>query len=194
VVLGHFVTKGNETFSDELRDHLLKVEAAIQATKPILARQDYERNRRTVVVIAFMDQVIEHHEAMLSLIMHDMIGSAFALARSTVEGVYRGIWLNCCATDAEVERFVRKDEIDLSMAQLAEAIDTRLAANLKDLHKPFQFFQDMKKNAWDVLNSYTHTGMMQVSRRFTNGELKVAYTDEQVIEITMLVTLEERIL
>jgi hypothetical protein len=70
----------------QLREVLLKLEAVIQATKPILGRQSYtitdqQSQLRLPLLIGLMDQVIEHHEAMLLLIAHDMTGSAFALAR-----------------------------------------------------------------------------------------------------------------
>ena len=35
--------------------------------------------------------MIEHHEAILILIRQEKIGSAFAMARFVVEGVYRGL-------------------------------------------------------------------------------------------------------
>jgi hypothetical protein len=34
------------------------------------------------------------------------------LARSVVEGMYRGLWIDRAATDSEVDRFVEKDEIE----------------------------------------------------------------------------------
>jgi len=45
-------------------------------------------------VIGFIDQIIEHHESMLLLLRNGRTGSAFDLASSVVEGVYRGMWIN----------------------------------------------------------------------------------------------------
>jgi hypothetical protein len=170
--------------TDELRQELLKVEAAVQGAKPILGRNDYKveatTHLRTPLVIGFMSQAIEHHEAMLLLILRDMTGSAFALARSIVEGMYRGLWIDRAATDAQVERFVNKDEIDVGMGKLAEAIDTAYGTN--------DAFKNLKQKSWDALNSYTHNGMLQLGRRFNKGEVKTAYTDAQRIEIMTTVT------
>ena len=42
--------------------------------------------------------------------------------------MYRGRWLNFCATDAQVEQFERKDELPLTMAEMADAIDEKYHA------------------------------------------------------------------
>lgn len=171
--------------TNELREELKKVEAVIQATKPILGRQGYtitdqQTQLRLPLVLGLIDQAIEHHEAMLLLITQDMTGSAFALARSIVEGMYRGLWIDRTATDPEVEHFIKKDEIPIGMGTLAGAIDTAYGTN--------DAFKNLKNKSWDVLNSYTHNGMMQLGRRFTKGEAKPAYTDAQRIEIMTTVT------
>src|SRR5438132_634256 len=166
--------------TNEIREHLLKVEHAIQSAKPLLNQHEYPDDYRTVIVIGFIAQLIEHHEAVLMLIMHDMIGSAFALARPIVEGMYRGLWINVCATDAEIERFMNKDEIKPTIAELATAIDEGYRAE--------GFFLNLKKRSWDALNSYTHPGMLQLGRRFTKHEVKPSYTDGQIFELTMALT------
>jgi hypothetical protein len=170
--------------TNELREVLVKVEAAVQATKPILGRHDYTVDAvtrlRTPLVIGFMSQAIEHHEGMLLLIMKDMTGSAFALARSIVEGMYRGLWIDRAATDSEVDRFVKKDEIEIGMGTMAKAIDVAYGSG--------DAFSDLKKRSWDALNSYTHNGMLQLGRRFTKAEAKTSYTDAQKSEIMETVT------
>src|SRR2546430_9762480 len=159
--------------TNEIREHLLKVEHAIRSVIPQLTRHDeYPGDSRTALVIAFIAQLIEHHEAVLILIRHDMVGSAFALGRPIVEGVYRGLWINVCATDAEIERFMSKDEIKPTIAELATAIDEGYRAE--------GFFLNLKKRSWDALNSYTHPGMLQLGRRFTKHEVQPSYTDGQI--------------
>jgi hypothetical protein len=37
--------------------------------------------------------------------------------------MYRALWLNACATEDELNRFIEKDEIRQTLAELAEAID-----------------------------------------------------------------------
>ncbi len=172
--------------TNELREHLIQVEAAIQNSKPILEKHapDYNmQDKRTLMVLCFISQTFEHHEATLVLLAKDQIGSAFALARCVVEGVYRGLWINSGASDEQVERFATKDEIDLGMTALAQANDKTYK-----LGKNGDFFQDFKKRSWDALNSYTHTGMMQLARRFSQHEFKPDYTEKQIVQITTALT------
>jgi len=168
----------------KVRERLAKAEAAIQATKLILGRNSYTVDAttrlRTPLVIGLISQLIEHHEAMLLLIMKDMTGSAFALARSIVEGMYRGLWIDRGASDSEVDRFVEKDEIEIGMSAMAKAIDA--------VYDSGRSFSDLKRRSWDALNSYTHNGMLQLGRRFTKTEAKTAYTDAQRSEIMETVT------
>lgn len=87
-----------------LREHMVKCEHAIQSAKPIIGKYAFPDDYRTSLVIGFISILIEHHEAVLLLVMSEMVGSAFALGRPIVEGMYRALWLNVCATDEELNR------------------------------------------------------------------------------------------
>jgi hypothetical protein len=168
------------TMKTETIQHLCQVEVAIENAKALLTRHSYRADRRTLIVAAIIDQLIEHHEALLLLVRAEKTGSAFALARSIVEGMYRGLWLNFCATDAEIERFEKDDKLPFTMREIADAIDER--------YRGEGFFDDLKKRAWSALCSYAHTGMLQLGRRFTGHELKPQYSDAEIFEITTAVT------
>jgi hypothetical protein len=161
-------------------EHLNRVGVVIDDAKRLLARYGYPDDLRTVIVIGFIDQMIEHHEAMLLLIRDGKFGSAFALARSVVESMFRGLWINLCATDAQIEDFERKDELPLTMSEVARAIDRQYHAQ--------GFFEDFKNRAWASLCSYTHTGLLQLGRRFSDHNVQPAYTDAEIFEVTTTVT------
>lgn len=164
----------------ETGEHQNSVERAIQEAKRLLAKHGYPDTPRTVVVIGLIDQMIEHHEAMLLLIRNGKVGSAFALERSIFEGAYRGLWLNFCASDAEVQDFVQTDRLPLNMPDMARAIDTKYSA--------YGFFEDLKSRAWDALCSYTHTGILQLGRRFSGQKVKPSYSDGEIFEGTTAAT------
>jgi hypothetical protein len=160
--------------------NLNTVEGIMKKSKAILARHPYPDDLRSVVVIGTLTQIIEHHEAMLLLMRNDIIGSALALVRCIVEGVYRGLWINFCATDAQIQDFERHDRLPVNMTQMALAIDAKYHAE--------GFFEDFRARSWAALCSYTHTGMLQLGRRFTGATAKPAYTDEEVFEVTTTAT------
>jgi hypothetical protein len=166
--------------SPETIKHLDTVEEIMRKAKPILARNSYPDDSRTVIVMGTVTQIIEHHEAMLLLIRNDKIGSSFALIRSIVEGVYRGMWINFCATDAQIQEFERDDRLPVNMTQMAQAIDAKYQAQ--------GFFEDLRAKSWAALCSYTHTGMLQLGRRFTGANAQPAYTDEEIFGATTSAT------
>jgi len=136
-------TIGSVSLSAETTEHLERVETAIRRAKGLLGGHSYPDDLRTVVVAAFIDQMIEHHEALLLLIRSGKVGSAFALFRSIFEGMYRGLWINFCATDNELKKFEKDDEIPLTMAEMSKAIDEKYLAH--------GFYADLKKRGWKAL-------------------------------------------
>ena len=142
----------------ETEEHLNRVEGAIAQADHILGQHNYSDNSRTVIVIGLLATMIEHHGAMLLLIRNGRVGSAFALARSIVESMYRGMWINACATEKEIHRFKADDRFPVSMLGTAKAID--------DAYRAHRFFEDLLKRGWAALCSYTHSGMLQLGRRF----------------------------
>jgi hypothetical protein len=168
------------TMSDRTMGHLASVDEAIAKAKGILARYGYPDDLRTVMVAGFISQMIEHHGAMLLLCKNGAFGSAFALGRSIVESMYRGMWINFCATDAQLTEFNRDDRFPVKMPQMAREIDAGYRAD--------GFFEDLLNRSWAALCSYTHTGLLQLGRRFTQNKVEPAYTDEEVVEITTTAT------
>ena|SRR5665213_259017 len=54
---------------------------------------------RNDLVWAYLLVSISHHEAIHRLCSQKLIASAFALLRSQIESVFRGLWVNLIATD-----------------------------------------------------------------------------------------------
>lgn len=160
--------------------HLEQVEKLVDETHKVLSKHTYPDNLRTVLVAGFVATMIELHGAMLRLIRDGKVGAAFALARSIVESMYRGMYMNFVATDAEVQKFEATDEFPLKMRAMAQALDKSYRAQ--------DFFEDFHNRAWTALCSYTHSGMLQLGRRFTGHNLQPNYTDEEIYAVTTTVT------
>ena len=103
--------------------------------------------------MGLIDQTREHHDSVLRLIRDGFAGSALALARGIFENLYRGLWFNACATDAEVEQFAKYDEFPrgLTTRKMAKAIDGKYQGG--------NFFQNFANTFWSPLCSYAHTGL-----------------------------------
>src|SRR5437016_7286257 len=112
-----------------------------------LNKGKFPDDERTMLVVAFVDQGIEHHAAILFLMRSGFDGSAFALTRSVTEILVRGVWMLGCATDEQVKKFVKHDKIEQTFGELSEAVDKTAG---------LEYFSEFKKHSWDTLNSYAH--------------------------------------
>jgi hypothetical protein len=166
--------------TNNLKEHLIRCENAMQGAKPILGKHGFPDDPRTLTVIGFISVLVEHQESILLLVMHDKAGAASALVRPVVEGAYRALWFNLPATDAEVKKFNGKDDIDLGFGEIAKALDNAYGTGA--------LFQGFKTLAWKHLNSYTHSGMHQIGRRFVKHEVVNNYSEQALYEITTTVT------
>ncbi|HTX15367.1 MAG TPA: hypothetical protein VMD77_08730 [Candidatus Baltobacteraceae bacterium] len=154
-------------------------EGVVIEIKKVINPLKYSDDEWSTTNVAFIDQAFEHHAAITLLIRSKLFGSAFALLRSVVEIVVRGVWIATCATDGEVKHFRDKGEIGHSFGEMAKAVDKTCG---------IEFFYDLKKRTWDSLNSYTHTGILQLGRRFTGDKLQPSYKDEEKIEVIRMGT------
>lgn len=131
-------------------------------------------DHRTALSAACFDVAIEHHAAIATLCQQNQYGSAFALIRVLFESCVRGVWLHKCATSSELDRY-KKDSLDKRFYQV-----------LEDVEKQEGFEEGVLSNVklryWDVMNSYTHTGILQTSRRLSETTVGPAYTAGEVIE------------
>jgi hypothetical protein len=126
---------------------------------------------------------------MLLLIRNAKYGSAYTLARSIFESMFRGLWFSLCATDAQLEYFEANDELPLdasgkrmNMSSMATAIDVATGRDPNDLQ--WFSFTDLKNRGWKYLCSYTHSGLLQLDRRFWSPNGESGYSEEELVEIT----------
>jgi len=151
----------------ETEKQLEKVAAAVAQVSHILAKHDYPDKSRIVMVIGLLATMVEHHKAMLLLIRNGRVGSAFALARSIVESMYRGMWINMCASDKQIEAFEADDKFPINMPDMAKAIDETYHAH--------GFFENLRNRGCAALCSYAHSGMLQLGRRFREHKVQPNY-------------------
>jgi hypothetical protein len=108
------------------------------------------------LLMAYFDIILEHHHSIAVLIEHNHAGSAFALVRPSADTLFRALWVNACATPAQISEILRNDAFAFPRDMMA-SIDTAYATQ--------SFFQSFKRASWAAMCSYTHSGLLQVLRR-----------------------------
>jgi len=118
----------------------------------------------------FFSTAIEHHRSILLLVENRLYGSSSSLLRCLFESYVKGLWFSKCADEAAFEK-LRKDKFEKPFGVLVKEIE---GVDPKGLQKA-------KKNHWSVLNSLTHSGLHQLSRRVTEENITSNY-DQPFIE------------
>ena len=163
-----------------VEEELKKAQNTIEEVKKVLNDLKFSGEDWSIVVAGMIHQGIEHHDSILVLIRSKLTGSAFALVRSVVEILVRGAWFTCCATKEQVTKFIQQDKIDPTFGEMSDAIDQS---------QGIDFFHDFKERSWKTLNSYTHTGILQLGRRWTGDTLASSYKDGEIIEVIRTCTM-----
>jgi hypothetical protein len=147
---------------------------ALKAVWSQLSGATLPSSPRNDLVWAYLLVSISHHEAIHRLCSQKLIASAFALLRSQIESVFRGLWVNLIATDEQVEAIrERGEEPFVKFRQVASDLDTAYGAA-----GWLQSFADH----WGTLNGYTHTGLEQLGRQFMDdGTLAPNYPEEFIL-------------
>lgn len=131
-------------------------------------------NDRAIIAAACQDVALEHHKTIVLSTRYLFHASAFGLVRLQFEAYVRGAWLRHCASDDQVARFKEHDKLNRNFGELIAALEGQEAFNLGVL-------SSIKSHSWKEMNSFTHTGLLQVVRRITSTMVEAMYPEEEVV-------------
>ena len=110
---------------------------------------------------------IEHGQAIVALVDHELYGSALTLQRPLFETLVRGLWLRYAATD---------DEVDRAGQDCFPGFK-----DMTDRVPEFQPLSDLRNKWWRRLCSYTHSGYRQIGARLSVTGLSSDYEDAEML-------------
>ncbi len=128
---------------------------------------------RTRIIGALFDIVHEHHQSIILLLDNKLCASAGSLLRSIFETYVRAVWFMKCASDSDVENFLKDKFKKGSFQDRLNDIE-----QLEDITP--HFLSLIKQKIWGALNSYAHGGFIPVGRRFDGGEIISNHAEEEV--------------
>jgi hypothetical protein len=146
----------------------------------VINDMSFKRSKRKLVSAALYDIANEHGKGICTLFenKHDVCG--FSMMRIQFETFVRAAWLLHCATDNEIANFINNDELKADdKRKLYFSVMVREIENAIGLSCTLS---EITKNSWKALNSYTHGGQLQVSRRFDGETIEAHHEPEQVEE------------
>src|SRR4030043_716660 len=159
----------------DIQKVIIKSEALIQWLDQQIDGLEINSKERTRLAAGCLDTALEHQKAIVLLVANKLYGSAFSLARLIFEAYVRGVWLQMCASDSEIEEY-KNDKLNKKFASL-----------IQDIEKCDGFNEGVLSTAkaanWNPMNSYTHSGYLQSVRRNKGETIEPNYTPEEIIEV-----------
>ena len=155
----------------------------------LLQRHEYPRDTKSLLLMAYIDIALEHHEAIWLLAKAKLNGSAFAMVRLVFDTMFRALWINKVANEQQIEQASR-DELDFPMGKICDDIKQGYFSDRPpEEAQLFDKILQLLKETWGSMCSYTHSGGLQLVRRFTGDDLKPNYDDGAIVEALNLVTI-----
>jgi hypothetical protein len=165
----------------ELTKHLDRVRNTVAEVDRIVSSHKYPDDKRTVLVMGLLATIIQHHWGILQLVKSGTVGSWYALARDAVRGMRYGLWINCCATEEQILRVEEGDEFPLSIPEMVREIESAYCAD--------SFFQNLKDRWGPQLYKYSRSGIVQLGRFRIHSPSGLHFDDEEILDVTTIVTL-----
>jgi hypothetical protein len=132
-------------------------------------------DNRSIISGGCFDVVLEHQKAITLLAESRLLGSAFALIRAIYESYIRGLWIRYAATDGEISNFIT-DNIKTGITDMIINIEKIPGFDVGALSA-------IKSASYSSMCSYTHSGWMQIGRRFNNQYIESNYSYGEVEEV-----------
>ena len=159
-----------------IENKLKEVDEIRKRIREMLGRIKFPGKEKIILLAAYTDIALEHNKAICLLIKKEVSGSAFALVRPLFETFIRAYWVCACATDSEIIEICNKDKDKFPiMNEMVKSCDQEYSSNNN--------FQKIKNEVWSPMSSYTHSGLLQISRRFTGCKIKPNYKKDEKLEV-----------
>jgi hypothetical protein len=134
-------------------------------------------DRKIQVLAALFSLAVEHQSSIITLFGKGNGGSAFALVRPLTETVYRAFWGYFCADTAQYAKILADNRRAYpGFEDMGKEINRKLTDT-----NAFGDFFTTHAQAFSALSSYTHSGMMQIGRRFDSvGNLRGTFSQDDI--------------
>lgn len=126
----------------------------------------------------YFDLVVEHHAAITQLSGLKLYGSMYSLLRTIFETYIRGMYFANCATEDEIKSFSKgKFTFPRHFSHYVSEVEKAVGSEVKIL-------EDLRKNAWGIMNDFTHTGFEHIKRRRCGAGIGSDYYNDK--EVSMI--------
>lgn len=159
-----------------------KKEIQVLAEKSVLISDAFSRilgaeaalNERGRLAMACLSLSLDHREAILLLVHSGAYPSATALQRPLLEAFVTGAWIDCCASDREVQSILQHIRPPPKFETMCQ--------QLRTTHAYGSWFEEFR-NHYNILGDYAHGHLRQLSRWLGPQSIEPRYSVEQMAEV-----------
>lgn len=127
---------------------------------------------RTILVSSMLFVSLNHCDAIQMLAQKRNFASAYALLRPLFETTFRAMWLHRCATDAQIDKSIQKDEWKSAWTLIQE-----VESSIRQPPLLSRMWEDMRP----FMHSFTHGGIQNAGRQVGQGNIVTPnLSDEEV--------------
>lgn len=159
----------------EITNQCQSLEKVFIQINDVLDDKIFCNDDKEILFLSYFDLNMEHIKSIYTLIEMELTGSAFALVRTFYETFFRALWVRAYATEEIVEEINNGNFRFKGMDTILKELDSYYTGD--------KFFQNMKKGIWTTMSDYTHSGICQLSRRWTGDQQKPNYHEDEILEV-----------
>jgi hypothetical protein len=154
----------------------VELEELIHRRQPFPLQSD-----RQMLIAGYFALMVDYHRSVLFLLKpeYNLCGGGFALARPMVEALLR---IHIVAQGSECDvKCIKADRYRTNFEDVADELD--------ELFKLEFFAKTFNSEVRRALHSYTHSGTMQIARRFDGTTISPSYRDGEKWDMIRMCTL-----
>jgi len=147
----------------------------------LIAGNYHNTEMKQRLAAAYTSLALEHHEAISRLVRSELHGSAMALVRPVFEILFNAHWMFACAKPPQIAKIAKGKLKFPRMDKVVKEVDAAYGTH--------RFFETVKKRGWNAMNSYTHSGILQLSSRFDGDSIRGNYDEAALTEAVNATTI-----
>lgn len=124
---------------------------------------------------------IDHTQGIKFCLSNSAFPSAYSLLRVLFETYIRGMWLEKCADEEQLNKYINEDKVVTKKNKNLHFGD--MVLEVEKNHQITAYFSKIKDRTWNWLNSQTHSGSAQLHNNFSGSSIMHCYDDESINEV-----------
>ena len=168
----------SRTESTKLEDFTSKSDELVKWLNEHSSKGLNSNERRSRLATGCLYVALEHHKSIVLLASRSHYASAFALVRIMVQAFVQGLWIFLAASSDDLDYLVKKGKLkkEKDFAVMVKEIEKNIKNDIGALSM-------IKSKMYSGMSGFVHTGMVQLSRHYTDKTIEPNFSEKDIIEM-----------